>query len=418
MSFGGGSGVWDAGPAFIRGADWNFRGNAWSNSAVMACMAWFMDTLPEAPPRIVKDVAGEVVVQEKHLLNQMFEQPHAYLSWGDMIGALGMSLALDGNGYFRRTFGSYSQPKLTWIPPMYIEPKERKGVDGIGYYEVVRRDGTREEVDPLEIIHFRQGIDPENTMKGLSRAKSIMREIMTDTEASQYNYSILKNMGIMGFWISPSKDDEFNPNAREEIQKQAIEQTGGKNRGKPAVFSRKIEVNQFGNTPDKMQVRDIVKTPEERICAIFRIHPMVVGLGAGLERSTFNNMREAREAAVESCNVPMWSRIAGAMTQYFGGTENKARLLKDGERIEFDLTKVRALQEDENARWDRLGKAYRNYGGIKRSEFRRALGFTTTPDDDVFITDIDAAKAQDTLMAQEAAKAKSRADLYASLGLE
>ena len=37
--------------------------------------------------------------------------------------------------------------------------------------------------DPADIVHFRDGMDPDNTRKGLSPLASLLREIFTDDEA-------------------------------------------------------------------------------------------------------------------------------------------------------------------------------------------------------------------------------------------
>jgi len=53
--------------------------------------------------------------------------------------------------------------------------------------------------------------------------------------------------------------------------------------------------------------------------------------------------------------------------------------------LEFDLSEVGALQENQDSVWARVGKAYQD-GVIKRSEARTALDYEADPDgaDDVY----------------------------------
>jgi hypothetical protein len=72
---------------------------------------------------------------------------------------------------------------------------------------------------------------------------------------------------------------------------------------------------------------------------------VVVGLGAGLARSTFANFAEARESAAESNLVPTWRLMAEELnTQLVPDFGNPDLLV-----VDFDLSQVRILQTDQNA---------------------------------------------------------------------
>jgi hypothetical protein len=110
---------------------------------------------------------------------------------------------------------------------------------------------------------------------------------------------------------------------------------------------------------------------------------MVLGFGSALQRSTFSNYQQAREAAYESYLVPLWRYLDDELTQQFlkpdyEGADSSAR-------IEHDLSGVRALQEDEDAKHRRIGLDYQQ-GIITRAEARGALGYEVEDKlDDVFL---------------------------------
>jgi HK97 family phage portal protein len=392
-------------------------GKLWSNSAVMACMAWFMDTLPEARPIVKKGVGADAQPVDEHAFLELVKRPFPGVTWSDLVGAIGMSLALDGNAYLRKRRMQNGALQLEFIPYELIEPKAEPGREsnGAAYYEM-RGNGIYRRVELTEIIHFRRGIDPDNTMKGISRAKSVRREIMTDSEATVYDHSILRNMGVLGYVIGPKeKGDTITPEVADKFKEAFMRGTTGEERGKPHMLSLPVSIDAIGRSPAEMGIRDLRKTPEERTCAVFRVPPMVVGLGAGLERSTFSNMKEAREMAVESANCPLWSAIADTLTLAFSDPASDSMILKPGEFITFDLSTVRALQEDENDRATRAELLYR--GGVwKRSESRQYTGKEAATEDEVYLTDIKAAQAQDALAAMEARNSQQRAKIYEGLG--
>jgi hypothetical protein len=140
----------------------------------------------------------------------------------------------------------------------------------------------------------------------------------------------------------------------------------------------KVDVLSF--SPEKMNLKDMRRVPEERITATLGIPAIVVGLGAGLDRSTFANYAEARESAYESFIIPNQRRFAADL---------KSQLLPDfgdtaGVAIQFDTSGVRVLQDDENAkaqRWINLV----NGGLAMVSEGRNAVGLPVEPEHDVFL---------------------------------
>jgi HK97 family phage portal protein len=381
-----------------------------TNSVVAACLGWFVDTMPEAKLVVKKlTTEGEEVVPT-HKVYELISKPNpsaGYL-WRDILGAIAVSQKLDGNAYLRYRFNGMAQVvALEYIPASNCEPVEAAYGSGLSYYRVTV-GGKVENVPINEIAHFRVGIDPRNTLKGFCAFKSVQRSILTDNEAEVYNHVILRNLGVLGWMISPNGDFAIDEKSAEHIKAQFVQQFTGEDRGKPFVASGPIKVEAVGHTPDKLQVTEIRKVPAQRICAVFRLSPLVVGVD--MDRSTFSNMKEAREAAVESANCPMWTQIAEVLT----GSLRELKVLKPDEFVDFDLSTVRALQEDEDAKHKRAQDNYR-WGVWMRSESRAYTNKTSTPDDDIYFTDIQAANSQTKLMADAQAKSQERSLILRSL---
>jgi hypothetical protein len=217
----------------------------------------------------------------------------------------------------------------------------------------------------------------------LSPLGSLFQEIFTDQEAATFAASLLKNMGVPGLVISPDGSGEApDPDDVQATKEYIDEEFGAHKRGKPLVMSGATKVQQFGFTPQQLDLSMLRRVPEERVTAILGLPAVVVGLGAGLERSTFNNYSEAREAAYESNIIP---------TQRLMAEELRHQLLipdyqdgnDDGSEVAFDLRKVRVLQDDRGKEAERLGGLW-SKGVITRAEARKPLGEEVTPADDVY----------------------------------
>jgi hypothetical protein len=144
------------------------------------------------------------------------------------------------------------------------------------------------------------------------------------------------------------------------------------------------KIQQFGFSPDQLLLRELRRMPEERVTAVLGIPAVVVGLGAGLERSTFTNMAEAREAAYESGLIPA-QKLLGRRHPLPAACRCSARIPFDF-RFGFDLSKVRVLQEDLYRLTQRHDLAVRG-GWELVSEARRASGLDVLPIDDVYLRD-------------------------------
>jgi phage portal protein BeeE len=109
-------------------------------------------------------------------------------------------------------------------------------------------------------------------------------------------------------------------------------------------------MKQYGFSPEQMDMKALHRVPEERIAAVLRVPAIIAGLGAGLDRSTYANFREAREMFAEMTILPLYGfDQATVNTQLLPDFTNDPRV-----STAFDITDLRALQEDEDKKYARL----------------------------------------------------------------
>lgn len=357
-------------------------GDGLGSSVLMAPILWIVRTFPEAPLQVL-DKDSEVI--ENHPLVLKLRRPNPYYSGIALWMATLLSWVLDGNAYWIKVgnqAGTTDAHELWYAPHWSLHPKGDAS-NFITHYEY-HVGGEVIRLEPAEVVHFRNGLDPRNPRKGLSPLGSLFREIFTDEEAANFAASLLRNVGVPGLVVSPdgTTGGDIDPDDAQATKEYVSENFGGDRRGEPLVMSGPTKVQQFGFSPQQMDLTALRRVPEERVTAILGLSAMVVGLGAGLERSTFSNMAEARVAAYESNIIP---------TQRLFAEEVRHQILipdfldgkDDGSEIGFDLSKVRVLQDDRNEEANRLATLY-NAGLITRAAARAAIGEEVTPADEVF----------------------------------
>lgn len=367
--------------------------HARQNSAVVAVVGWIARNFPEAPVRIARLPAREGMevsyVQPAATgpgaMLALLERPNSWYSGVLQWMATLVDWCFTGNAYWLkiRNPNTGRVEQLWWVPSWMMEPRWDPMRDDqfIGWYEY-NVDGNLFGYFPEDVIHFRDGIDPLNTRKGLSRLAVLMREIYTDDEASNMTASLMKNLGIPGVVISPA--NTTGPMGRiqdpEQVKDVYLEKFSGDKRGEPMVMSTPTEIKVLSWSPQQMDLRSLRKIPEERISAVYGVAAIVAGLGAGLDRSTFSNFSEARKAAYQEAVIPGHRLFAA---------ELEVQLLPDfgtvvGLDVLFDWKVASAMQESAADVWKRYSDASTK-GLLPRSAFKRAVGEPIQEGDDVYI---------------------------------
>jgi HK97 family phage portal protein len=370
---------------------WRKVGDGSSSSVVTAPLLWIGRNFPEAPPALWQKtgdsgeeerVTGQGNHGGDHPMLELMEHPNEYYSGPTLWQATVLDYHLSGNGYWLKLRDRGGRPyELWWVPSGLIRPQGDEKTF-ISYYEY-RVGGQTINVDPENVVHFRYNLDPEDPRKGRSPLAALLQEVFTDQEAADFTAALLGNMGVPGVVVSPAKGGPMptpgDVTATKEYLKGGFT---GEKRGEPLVMSGPTSVEQFGFNPQQLTLRELRRLPEERVTACLGVPAIVAGLGAGLDRSTFANFAEAREAAYQDNIIPA-QRIISEDVRW--------HLLPDFEpegawkfRFGFDLSGVRVLQEDLGDQVTRLNTGIVG-GWVRVSEGRRALDLDVDDADEVYL---------------------------------
>ena len=405
LGFAGSGGAGYGGPwgwlnALLPGSQYDYRreaGNLWENSIILACLKWESDAFVEAPFHVEERVADGWQEIENHPLTNLIRNPNPVtpltpggMDWDETLlwTATKLSMSLDGNCYWyldRNRLGQVAA--LQWLPHWMVEPQwPADGSVYIAQY-CYRIGGKDIHIPRSDILHFRDGIDPRNHRKGLSRLSAVLREVCTDNERATFSAALMRNMGVPGCAISPDGEGAELPDgmAPSDIAKIWQAKYTGDRRGEPFVSEIPMKITAVGLSPEKMIMDKVSRIPEARICAAFQISPIVLGMEIGLDNSTYSNYDHALQATYMS-NVLRSQKIACGPIQRkllpeMGGNPQQ-------ERACFDNSETPALQDDRTALGALAAELFQA-GVAKRWEAKHIAKLTydeTT--DDVYFTDL------------------------------
>lgn len=390
----GGRGGWGWLNGFPGGGTFDYKreaGPLWESSIPFMCLNWERRAVVEAQAQIqVCGADGKWKNAPSHAMLELLRTPNPSPMWDmhRLMDAVRFDFHLTGNGYlYKNRSASGRVISLDWIPSYMIEPRwEENGESFIDCYQYLA-NGVSYAIPVEDIIHFAQGIDPRSQgRKGLSPFHALLREVCTDNEASIFSATLLRNMGIPGVIVSPKGTAENPTNLtksqRAEFKEMWKESFTGENRGEPFVQGIPVDVQMPGFNPQQMAIDAVRAIPEQRLSGAFGIPASVLQLGTGLENSnTKAGKSDDREQAYESCVIPTLIQLARTLTHSllteFGDVIH--------ERVWFDLSDVKCLQEDKLALWEALGKAAGGKPIFTQNEAREAAGYpkVTEPGADV-----------------------------------
>jgi HK97 family phage portal protein len=332
--------------------------NGDGNSAVFACLMAIAMAYPEPPIRVYRqNEPGKYEEMPESPLQKLIDMPvqGGALTQLEIQFWIAWAKHSDGNAYLIKVRSGNSRTGNvieTWpVSPALMRPVTIKNTrDFISYYELQVGPNDFEKIPTENVIHFRLGIDDLDMRKGLSPIKRLVRQIGTDEEVDKFTLTLLKNYAVPGLVVIPAANTTMDVDKADLIRTQFRRKFSSDNRGDVAVMSTDSRVEQFGFSPEQMNLSSLRDVPEERIAAVIGVPPILAGLGAGLDRATYNNVDALIEYFTEKKLVPLWgmddAKLQASLKPDFSSDPRVV--------IRRDLSEVRALQEDMDKKYFRL----------------------------------------------------------------
>ncbi len=330
-------------------------GDGLGSNVLMSPIAWMTRAFLEARLSVVTDDAGGEEFDAAHPLTALMSKPNPFYSGHALESAILYSWFMDGNVYLikNRAGGSGGAVRELWYAPHWMVKPKWSGGDFISHYEYTPDSGVV-RILPADIVHLRNGIDPNNVRKGRAPLKSLMREVFVDDEAANQVARLLANGCIPGLVISPKDGSSVGPGDLEATKAYIQANFSGDNKGAPIALGAPTELQQFGYDPKTMDLSGIRNVSEERVCAILGLPAAIVGFGTGIEQTKVGaTLEELSKLAWRNGVIPNQELIAGELTRNLGDDFG----LGPNQRMAYDRSRVHTLQDDLNKQSERLARA-------------------------------------------------------------
>lgn len=350
------------------------------NSIVAACLAWMISSFSNVRLQVGKrDGETFTPLQKPHKVLELLHKPSGNYSGTWLFATLFTDFWDQGNHYWNivRGGGKKGDPVEIQALPAALTAPYKAQEDPFKTFDCYRyryMGGTR-DIDPEQVVHFRYWIpDMADNRKGRRPLTAVRREVYADNKASEVAAAMLRKPRPSGI-LMPDGEAEVLEDHLRHIKQAASEATSAENAGSILALGGGTKFVQLSFSPKDLALDEARRKPEERVCAVFQLPPVVVGIGAGLDRSTYNNMQEARKAAWQDCMVPFLNYIAQVISErllpMYAGSE--------GLVAEWDYSAVGVLQPDVTADRTSAREDYK-LGLITREEARTEGGRTALPE--------------------------------------
>jgi len=363
-------------------------------SIVFACVKKIFTTAAEAPLQIVKEEEdGEFVLIEDHPGIELWRDPNPWMSEQDVQDILIMNWLLTGVGYLwkRRDNTGRNIAELWPVPTGWVKEIWKKDKDGqpvlLGFnikqtmnttssstvapVQVNSKDN--EFFIPAEDMATVKFLDPANPLKHVAPMEAALADTQIEEERQNYVVEMLTH--------SPSPRLILSQNLpwgepRKKTIRSAMTDEGGKgNRGGVSFISGENAKAEFIQPLADLDWPGLASLEETRICTVFGVPPMLIGLRSGLDRSTYANFEQAQRIFYGSTMVHVWKAFEKFLT--------RGLLVAEGEELlqfRYDLSDIKQLQEEADSRAERSIKLF-NASLMTRNEARMLNGLEPFEDD-------------------------------------
>lgn len=363
------------------------------NSLIFSCIREKATSFAALQPVVqVPDAQGALQRMPMHRALKLLDSPNQYQDGYTFLDTLATHYEAAGNVYIQKVrrsdnaeraqaFSTFPVQELQAIRPDYvsIDPGRRKQDDVF----VVRIGGSvRARIPRRDMIHIHEP-NLINDFYGMSKIALLVREGAIDLEMSDFELAFFRNAGVpMG--MLNIKGRTVKAEQVDEIKTRFRQAYNGVRKWFDLLVTNSDEATytQLGTPINQMEVDPMRYHVESRICAVFGVPGIIVGARFAQNSGLSQNYEEAKHAFWSETMVPFTRQVAGAFQQSlmpeFATTYNRGALFS------FDLTGVRALQEDRSRKLREVVRMI-NTGGFTVNQALRTNGMEAVDGGDFFV---------------------------------
>ena len=324
----------------------------------------YMIQVPTTEGGFVEDLTGEYA--------RLLIRPNDLQDWYTFIERFVTYLEVSGNAYILKERDGVGR-----VRDIYLLRPDRVSISprADGKPDYVYEINGREYKLPFEDVGHLRLPNPADDNFGLSPLHVVAKLVNLDMSVTDFNKAFFRNAGVPSGLLRLKKRITSQEEAN-VIRNRWHSSFGGRNLHQVAVLDEDAEYQPMATAPKDMAMSEIRDTTESRICSVFGVPPMLVGVNVGLQRSTYSNSREARFAFFSQTIVPLVTRIV----RFFNFTFEQ-EFINQGQ-LAVDMGEYRVTLDDDDNLSERSSLLFER-GVISLNESREMVGLEALPYGDI-----------------------------------
>jgi len=350
------------------------------NAVIFGCIREISTSA--ADMRLALDTGDSTDEIMEHEVLALLNRPNPEQGFVEFFTEYLVHLETTGNAFVHKVRNAAGQVVQLWmLRPDRLRIK-RSVVDGsIEFYQFVLMPGQTlgVPIQPGDVIHHKWMPDPEDDNYGLSPVVVCARIADLDGNCIDYLRSFFLNGGVPAGLLSlegkvpDDERDRIKRRWKEQTTRLRVDQTSGQTIGwnDVSVIDARVKFEQIAADIERLKLQPIFDQTEARMCAVYNIPPIIVGVTLGINRSTYANYAEARKALWWENLLPLHREIASLLTRGLVSEWDPTGKLKL--RLRIDTANIAVLQEDEDKKSARVTGQW-TAGLITLNEARESIG--------------------------------------------
>ena len=335
---------------------------------VYAAIRLRADALARPPAIVYRRAPGgsRLPVEPDHPAQQLLENVNRWYTRADLWRATEIYLNLWGAAYWMLDHRPDGRPEIWPLRPdrMSIIPDRRDYIRGFVYHG----RGRTLPLTPEEVVWFRY-FNPLEEYAGLSPVAPARLAVDMGQDALRFNRNFLRNSAQPDFVLLTN--EQMNDSEVDDFYRRWEARFRGPERARrPAVASFVRDIKTLGLSHREM---DFIQGLRWSLEEVSRAYGVPRPLLSDLERATFSNVNAAERFFWRNTMVPEMTFLAQQVSRHLFPLLGYPNL-----EMEFDLTAIEALAEDENARANREAQLL-DRGVLTINEVRQTRGLPPVP---------------------------------------
>jgi len=303
-------------------------------------------------------------------LAKLIDRPNPLQAFPEFLENLLGFKFITGNGYAHGVELTDGRIGEMWVmPSQYTRIMADEGTEGLITGYILDLFGYEEKIPSENVMHVKYW-NPNYSyngshLYGMSPLMALRYAIRNSNDGQASLSKAFKNMGAAGM-VFPDDPDamDLTQEQRDRLQKDLEQRGTGPDRYKSfMVTTTKMGYVPFGMSPVDMEVLAAISDSRRVICNAYGFPSVLLN---DAEKSSYNNVSEARKALYMDIVIPELERVYAELNRWLVPRFNAV----DGKKyhIDYDVSGIEALAEDMKLKAEWLNTAWWLSPNVKSEE--------------------------------------------------